>query len=139
MHIRRTLGMICLFGVCMVGARIPPIPGATPQGIAPGSVLLPLQRQAAGPEGPSWTLGQVGPSGGPSLTPTIPVIPAPQPTPQQGAGPAPAVQPPEARFECPKTRYIDCMPVIQGTQRPMCTKEYLEWAKAHCPDLQVVH
>ena len=73
------------------------------------------------------------------LTPTIPVIPAPQATPQQGTVSAPVVQPPEARFECPKTAYIDCMPIVKGTQRPMCTKEYLEWAKAHCPGVQVVH
>jgi hypothetical protein len=81
----------------------------------------------------------VAQAGLPNLTPTIPVIPAPQPTPQPGMLPAPAVRPPETRLECPKAAYIDCMPIVNGTQRPMCTKEYLEWARAHCPGVQVVY
>ena len=77
--------------------------------------------------------------GRPDLTPTNPVNPPPQPTPLPGTVPAPAVQPPETRFECPKSAYIDCMPIVNGTLRPMCAKEYLEWARAHCPGVQVVY
>jgi hypothetical protein len=67
------------------------------------------------------------------------VIPDPQPAPESQLGPAQAVQPPKTRFVCPKTRYIDCMPSIGEAKRPLCTKEYIEWAKAHCPDVQVVY
>jgi hypothetical protein len=107
--------------------------------IALSSALGLLIPSAANAEGRGVLLAQSLPAGGPSLTPTIPVIPSPQPTPRQGAGPAPAVQPPEVRYECPKTAYIDCMPMIHGTNQPMCTKEYLEWAKDYCPGVQVVH
>jgi len=73
----------------------------------------------------------------PTLNPTIQVTPVPQVNPPVGT--APATQPPETKFECPKARYINCMPPIQGPMRPLCTKEYIDWANAHCPGVEVVH
>ncbi len=43
------------------------------------------------------------------------------------------------KYECPKTRYINCMPPVQEIYKPMCTKEYLEWAKRHCTGFEVVY
>ena len=43
------------------------------------------------------------------------------------------------KYECPKTPYINCMPPVQEIYKPMCTKEYLEWAKSHCTGFEVVY
>jgi hypothetical protein len=108
--------------------------------LAVGCVVGSLAGAEAGSQGSTETIAQSGVSGGPTLTPTIPVIPAPQPVPQRETKPAPAVQPPEApRRECPPTRYIDCMPPVGETKRPLCNEEYLDWAKTHCPHVQVVY
>lgn len=47
---------------------------------------------------------------------------------------------PEETFTCPKTEWINCMPgptdgktVSINTE---CTTEYLDWAKANCPNFQ---
>ncbi len=48
----------------------------------------------------------------------------------------PAKQP---RKTCPQTRYIDCMPPVKEESRKMCSKEYLDWIKKHCPDVEVVY
>lgn len=39
---------------------------------------------------------------------------------------------------CPQVRYIDCMPPLAEQARQMCGKEYLEWIKEHCPEVEVV-
>ncbi len=39
---------------------------------------------------------------------------------------------------CPHTTYINCMPPVPKERRPMCTREYLEWMKEHCPGVRVV-
>ncbi len=79
-------------------------------------------------------------STGPTLAPTIPVIPAPQVVPHPEAQPAPAVQPPEApRYTCPRSQYLDCMPPVQGAKKALCGEEYLKWATAHCAGLRVVY
>jgi hypothetical protein len=28
---------------------------------------------------------------------------------------------------------------VDTIKRPLCRKDYLDWLKAHCPDLKVVH
>jgi len=56
--------------------------------------------------------------------------------------PAPSVMPPKDRpvaYECPRTKYINCMPPIQGEARALCAPEYLKWVKAHCPGVEVVY
>ncbi len=73
----------------------------------------------------------------PTLEPTIRVAPVPQVSPSVGTAPVP--QPPATKFECPTSRYINCMPPVQGPTRPLCTKEYIDWAKAHCPGVEIVH
>ncbi len=73
----------------------------------------------------------------PTLDPTIPVTPVPQVSPSVRTAPAP--QPPETRFECPKIRSVNCMPPVQGPTRPLCTKEYIDWVKANCPGVEIVH
>jgi hypothetical protein len=77
---------------------------------------------------------------------TIPRLPitivSPQPpVPDPDSQPvSPDDQTPEVpKYECPKTRYINCMPPVQEIDRPMCTKEYLEWAKSHCTGFKVVY
>jgi hypothetical protein len=52
----------------------------------------------------------------------------------------PAVEAPDARrYACPAREYIDCMPPIGKSNRDLCTREYLEWAKSHCPGVKVVY
>ncbi len=57
----------------------------------------------------------------------------------------PEKQPPEngrpkqPRKICPRSRYIDCMPPVKEESRKMCSKEYLDWIKKHCPDVEVVY
>jgi hypothetical protein len=72
---------------------------------------------------------------------TISVVPTRPPVPETDSQPAsPDDQTPEApKYECPKTRYINCMPPVQEIDKPMCTKEYLEWAKSHCTGFEVVY
>ena len=56
--------------------------------------------------------------------------------------PNPPVPPPDARpvaYECPRTKYINCMPPIQGEARALCSPEYLEWVRVHCPGVEVVY
>jgi hypothetical protein len=42
-------------------------------------------------------------------------------------------------FECPRTKHIDCMPPVQEGRRILCSPEYLEWVRSHCPDVEVVY
>ena len=78
---------------------------------------------------------------GPTPGLTIPVVRERPPVPDPDSQPVrPAVQTPEVpKYECPKTRYINCMPPVQEIDRPMCTKEYLDWAKRHCTGFEVVY
>ena len=61
-------------------------------------------------------------------TPALPDAKTPTPAP-----------PAEPKFECPKTQYVNCMPPIKDTQRPLCSKEYKEWVKTHCPGVEFVY
>lgn len=72
---------------------------------------------------------------------TIPIVPTRPPVPEPDSQPErPDDQTPEGpKYECPKTRYINCMPPVQEINKPMCTKEYLEWAKSHCTGFEVVY
>ncbi len=87
----------------------------------------------------SLSVNQSKPPMQPGLT--APVVSAQPPAPAPDSQPiTPAVEPPEGRkFECPKTRYINCMPPVQEIFKPMCTEEYLEWAKRHCTGFEVVY
>jgi hypothetical protein len=56
--------------------------------------------------------------------------------------PTPDVSLPEPRpvvYECPRTKYINCMPPVQGEAKVFCSKKYLDWARRHCPDVNVVY
>jgi hypothetical protein len=45
---------------------------------------------------------------------------------------------PESEFQCPWTPSIDCMPsTFPYSHRLECTDDYLDWARAHCPGLEV--
>lgn len=44
-----------------------------------------------------------------------------------------------AKYECPKTRYINCMPPVKDGDRAMCSEDYLEWVKSHCDGVEVVY
>ena len=83
--------------------------------------------------GAPLTTGQPTP-----LTPPVPPPDAMPVTPNPG-GTSEGPRPPGAQFQCPKTRYVDCMPPVQNGRRESCTREYLEWMKAHCPNSQVVY
>lgn len=55
---------------------------------------------------------------------------------------APPAQPPDSRpasYECPRTKYIDCMPPVRGEARRLCSPEHLEWIGRNCPDVKVVY
>ena len=39
--------------------------------------------------------------------------------------------PTPAKYSCPKTEWIDCMPG-PGTPKTQCQKDYLDWAKTNC-------
>ena len=62
----------------------------------------------------------------------MPVTPKPDGT---SEGPRPL----GAQFQCPKTQYLGCTPPVQNARRESCTREYLEWMKAYCPNSQVVY
>ena len=51
--------------------------------------------------------------------------------------PTPGSQP--QAFACPKTRTLDCMPIVPAERRALCGRDYLDWAAKHCPGLQVVY
>jgi hypothetical protein len=52
----------------------------------------------------------------------------------------PAVQPADKDgYYCPSTRYINCMPPLTRMRQTMCSKDYLNWAKGHCPGVKVVY
>jgi hypothetical protein len=52
----------------------------------------------------------------------------------------PAVQPPNKdSYYCPGTKYINCMPPLTPMRQKMCSKDYIDWAKAHCPGVNVVY
>lgn len=38
-------------------------------------------------------------------------------------------------YSCPKTAWVDCLPG-PGPTKPLCQKEFLNWAKANCPDFK---
>ncbi|MBI5576324.1 MAG: hypothetical protein HY896_08165 [Deltaproteobacteria bacterium] len=60
-----------------------------------------------------------------------------EPTPVLPPVPPPAGRP--INYECPKGKYLDCMPPLQGEKRNQCSPEYLDWIKNHCPDVRVVY
>lgn len=52
----------------------------------------------------------------------------------------PSTRAPEAvKYECPETRYINCMPLVKESDKDKCAEDYLEWVKSHCPGVQVVY
>lgn len=76
------------------------------------------------------------------LTPPVPPVPSPDPalvTPDQGGTPQGPRPPERPRFRCPETRYVNCMPPVPESRRSTCSRAYLEWMKAHCPNAEVVY
>lgn len=35
-------------------------------------------------------------------------------------------------YTCPKTEWVNCMPILSPEAQKFCTKEYLDWAKNNC-------
>ena len=107
------------------------VPGVFPTAawVTNGEIwTIPGVEVTANPSNPAPTPPERGP------VPSIPARPGPPP----GAS-APTSPPSDTTFVCPKTPYIDCMPAIKGTARPLCSKDYIDWAKAHCPGVAVVY
>jgi len=73
----------------------------------------------------------------PSLT-TSQVLPVDPPATPEREVAAPET-PKEPRRVCPDTRYLDCMPHVGESARPMCDPEYVKWIKEHCPGVTVVY
>lgn len=44
--------------------------------------------------------------------------------------------PPLEPYACPKTEWVNCMPILTPEAQRSCTKEYLDWAKENCPNFQ---
>jgi hypothetical protein len=51
----------------------------------------------------------------------------------------PVPSPGPAAFVCPRTRALDCMPIVPEERRALCGKDYRDWARKHCPGLQIVY
>ncbi len=47
--------------------------------------------------------------------------------------------PVDPRYACPSTRYVNCMPPLDKSDRGRCDPEYLRWVKSHCPAVEVVY
>lgn len=39
-------------------------------------------------------------------------------------------------YVCPKTEWVNCMPILTPEAQKSCTQEYLDWAKNNCPNFQ---
>jgi hypothetical protein len=50
-----------------------------------------------------------------------------------------AVEPGKFPHQCPKSAYLNCMPPVSAELRPFCHRDYIEWAKSHCPHFEVVY
>jgi hypothetical protein len=40
-------------------------------------------------------------------------------------------------YSCPVQKAIDCMPVVEPTNKKYCEKDFIDWAKIHCPGFKV--
>jgi hypothetical protein len=67
---------------------------------------------------------------------TTPASPSAAPSDSQAK---PAVVPGKFPHECPKGAYLNCMPPVAPEIRPFCSRDYLDWAKGHCPHFEVVY
>jgi hypothetical protein len=36
-------------------------------------------------------------------------------------------------YVCPKTEYVDCMPMLTPEKQKVCSPDYLSWAQKNCP------
>jgi hypothetical protein len=43
-----------------------------------------------------------------------------------------SISSPPQSYTCPKTEWVDCMPILTPEAQKLCTKEYLAWAKSSC-------
>lgn len=41
-----------------------------------------------------------------------------------------------AEYSCPKTEWIDCMPIVDPKREWECSPTYLKWTKENCPDFK---
>jgi hypothetical protein len=39
-------------------------------------------------------------------------------------------------YVCPKTEYVNCMPIVPPERQEECSPDYLQWAKNNCPGFQ---
>ena len=42
-------------------------------------------------------------------------------------------KPVDSNYTCPKTEWVNCMPILTLEAQKLCTQEYLNWAKSNCP------
>lgn len=42
-------------------------------------------------------------------------------------------------YHCPPTAYLNCMPPITEDRRQSCSKDYIAWVQANCPNTQIVY
>lgn len=43
-----------------------------------------------------------------------------------------------SKYQCPETKWIDCMPIIDGSKKSQCETKYLEWVKQNCSEFEGV-
>lgn len=55
----------------------------------------------------------------------------------QVTGPAQEGPKPQPDYHCPPAAYINCMPPITEDRRQSCSKDYIAWVQANCPNTQV--
>ncbi len=41
-------------------------------------------------------------------------------------------------YKCPKSGYIDCMPIVASERQYQCSQPFLNWVKKNCPDFRGV-
>lgn len=49
---------------------------------------------------------------------------------------SPSVTCTETTYTCPENGWENCMPILTEEAQRQCTKEALEWKKAHCPNFR---
>lgn len=45
-------------------------------------------------------------------------------------------EPTNPPYSCPKTEWVNCMPILTPEAQKSCTNEYLDWAKNNCPNFK---
>lgn len=43
------------------------------------------------------------------------------------------------RYSCPKTKQVNCMPIVSKENQKYCDESYIKWAEKYCPNFEVVY